>query len=84
MVLEILTEKWVLLLISLFSAYILNAEIPLFSLKIKKFNFKDNALQVIFLASSVLFLFLWDYLAIPLVIIFYVLLSVINNKLLKK
>lgn len=84
MVLEILTEKWVLLLISLFSAYILNAEIPLFSLKIKKFNFKDNALQVIFLASSVLFLIFLDYLAIPLVIIFYVLLSVINNKFLKK
>jgi len=84
MVLEILTEKWVLLLISLFSAYILNAEIPLFSLKIKKFNFKDNVLQVIFLASSLLFLIFLDYLAIPLVIIFYVLLSVINNKFLKK
>jgi CDP-diacylglycerol---serine O-phosphatidyltransferase len=83
-VIEILTEKWVLLLISLFSAYILNAEIPLFSLKIKKFNFKDNALQMIFLISSLLFLVFLDYLAIPLVIIFYVLLSVINNKFLKK
>jgi len=83
-VLEILTEKWVLLLISLFSAYILNAEIPLFSLKIKKFNFKDNALQAVFLISSLLFLFFLDYLAIPFVIIFYVLLSVINNKFLKK
>lgn len=84
MVLEILTEKWVLLLISLFSAYILNAEIPLFSLKIKKFNFKDNALQIIFLAISVLLLVSLNYLAIPLIIIFYVLLSVINNKFLKK
>jgi CDP-diacylglycerol--serine O-phosphatidyltransferase len=84
MVLEILTEKWVLLLIALFSAYILNAEIPLFSLKIKKFNFKDNALQVIFLISSLLLLIFLHYLAIPLVIIFYVLLSVINNKFLKK
>jgi CDP-diacylglycerol--serine O-phosphatidyltransferase len=83
-VLEILTEKWVLLLIALFSAYILNAEIPLFSLKIKKFNFKDNALQVIFLISSLLLLIFLHYLAIPLVIIFYVLLSVINNKFLKK
>ncbi|AOW08108.1 CDP-alcohol phosphatidyltransferase family protein [Flavobacterium gilvum] len=84
MVLEILTEKWILLAIALFSAYILNAEIPLFSLKIKKFNFKDNVLQFVFLASSVLFLIFLDYLAIPLVIIFYVLLSVINNKFLKK
>jgi CDP-diacylglycerol--serine O-phosphatidyltransferase len=34
-VLEILTNQWVLLIITLFSAYILNAEILLFSLKIK-------------------------------------------------
>jgi CDP-diacylglycerol--serine O-phosphatidyltransferase len=83
-VIEIFTEKWVLLLISLFSAYILNAEIPLFSLKIKKFNFKDNVLQIIFLTIAVLLLFFLNYLAIPLIIIFYVLLSVINNKFLKK
>jgi CDP-diacylglycerol--serine O-phosphatidyltransferase len=84
MMLEILTEKWVLLLISLFSAYILNAEIPLFSLKIKKFNFKDNALQIVFLIIAVLLLVFLNYLAIPLIIIFYVLLSVISNKFLKK
>jgi CDP-diacylglycerol--serine O-phosphatidyltransferase len=83
-VLEIFTEKWVLLVITLFSAYILNAEIPLFSLKIKKFNFKDNALQIIFLAISVLLLFFLQYLGVALVIIFYVLLSVINNMLKKK
>nr|WP_315199088.1 CDP-alcohol phosphatidyltransferase family protein [uncultured Flavobacterium sp.] len=84
MVLEILTEKWVLLLIALFSAYILNAEIPLFSLKIKKFSFKDNALQIIFLVISVLLLLFLQYLGVTLVIVFYVLLSVINNKFLKK
>jgi CDP-diacylglycerol--serine O-phosphatidyltransferase len=84
MILEILTDKWVLLVIALFSAYILNAEIPLFSLKIKKFNFKDNALQIVFLTSAILLLVLLNYLAIPLIIILYVLLSVINNKFLKK
>jgi len=84
LVLEILTEKWVLLLIALFSAYVLNAEIPLFSLKIKKFSFKDNALQIIFLAISVLLLLFLQYLGVTLVIVFYVLLSVINNKFLKK
>lgn len=84
MILEILTDKWILLLITLFSAYILNAEIPLFSLKIKKFNFKDNALQIIFLLFSFIMLIFLQYLAIPLVIIFYVLLSVINNKWGKK
>jgi CDP-diacylglycerol--serine O-phosphatidyltransferase len=84
MVLEILTEKWVLLVVTLLSAYILNAEIPLFSLKIKKFSFKDNALQIIFLLLSLLLLVFFQYLGIPLLIIFYILLSVVANKWLKK
>ncbi|WP_348799506.1 CDP-alcohol phosphatidyltransferase family protein [Flavobacterium adhaerens] len=84
LIFEVLTEKWVLLLITLFSAYILNAEIPLFSLKIKKFNFKDNALQIIFLAISVLLLLTLNYLAVPLVILLYVLLSVLNNTFFKR
>lgn len=84
MMLEILTNQWVLLVITLCSAYILNAEIPLFSLKIKKFSFKENALQIVFLIVSLLMVFLLHYIAIPLIIIFYVLLSVVNNMFLKK
>ncbi|MBE0391120.1 phosphatidylcholine/phosphatidylserine synthase [Flavobacterium sp. PL002] len=83
-VLEVLTNQWVLLVITLCSAYILNAEIPLFSLKIKKFNLKDNALQIGFLTVSLVLLGLFQYLGVALVIIMYVLLSVINNKMGKK
>jgi CDP-diacylglycerol--serine O-phosphatidyltransferase len=79
-VLEILTNQGVLLLITVFSAYILNAEIPLFSLKIKKFNLKDNALQIVFLIFALVLLVLLQYLAIPLIIISYVILSVISNR----
>jgi CDP-diacylglycerol--serine O-phosphatidyltransferase len=82
--LEILTNQWVLLIITLCSAYILNAEIPLFSLKVKKINLKDNALQVIFLLISIVLVVLLHYIAIPLIIIFYVLLSIVNNTFLKK
>ncbi|MEZ7497249.1 CDP-alcohol phosphatidyltransferase family protein [Flavobacterium sp. Arc3] len=81
-VLEILTNQWVLLAITLFSAYILNAEIPLFSLKIKKFNLKDNTLQIVFLFFSFLLLIFFQYAGIPLVIIGYVLLSIVSNKFL--
>jgi CDP-diacylglycerol--serine O-phosphatidyltransferase len=84
MVLEALTNQWVLLAITLFSAYMLNAEIPLFSLKIKKFNFKNNLIQIVFLIISVLLLAFFRYLGIPLVIIVYVLMSVVYNKLQKK
>jgi CDP-diacylglycerol--serine O-phosphatidyltransferase len=84
MVLEIVSNSWVLLGITIFSAYILNAEIPLFSLKIKDFTFQKNAVQIIFLTFSVLLLFFFQYMGIPLIIISYVLLSVVNNTFLKR
>ena len=74
---DLLRNQWVLLIITAVSAYILNAEIPLFSLKIKKFSFADNALQIGFLLSSLLLLFWFQFLGITLVIVFYVLLSVV-------
>ncbi|MCL6462030.1 MAG: CDP-alcohol phosphatidyltransferase family protein [Flavobacterium micromati] len=83
-VIELLTNQWFLLVITLLSAYMLNAEIPLFSLKIKKFSLKENLLQIVFLICSLLLLMFFQYLGIPLLILFYVLLSIINNKLLKK
>ena len=79
LIFEILKNQWVLLAITAFSAYILNAEIPLFSLKIKEFNFAKNKLQIIFLTTSIVFLIVFQFLAIPLIILFYVLLSVMNN-----
>ncbi|MRX67879.1 CDP-alcohol phosphatidyltransferase family protein [Flavobacterium resistens] len=84
LLLEILTNEWILLAITLCSAYILNAEIPLFALKIKKFTFKDNVLQIVFLAISLVLLLLLQFGAIPVIIAFYVLLSIINNVFLKK
>jgi CDP-diacylglycerol--serine O-phosphatidyltransferase len=80
--LEVLTSQWALLVITLFSAYILNAQIPLFSLKVKKFSFKHNALQIGFLFSSFLLLLVFQYAGIPLSIISYVLLSIVSNKFL--
>ncbi len=79
LVLELLTNPWVLVLITLLSVYLLNAEIPLFSLKIKKFSLKENVLQIGFLISSLLLLVFFQYAGIPLVIVFYVLLSVGHN-----
>lgn len=83
-VFEAVTDHGILLAITLFSAFILNAEIPLFSLKIKKFSLKENAIQIVFLILSILLLFSLEYLGIPLVILLYILMSVVNNKFLKK
>jgi CDP-diacylglycerol--serine O-phosphatidyltransferase len=80
----LLNNQWVLVVISFLSAFIMNAEIPLFSLKVKNFSFKKNALQVFFLTTSVVLILLFRYLGIAMVILLYVLLSVFNNLLAKK
>ncbi|HOD10732.1 MAG TPA: CDP-alcohol phosphatidyltransferase family protein [Flavobacterium sp.] len=74
----------VLIPITLLSAYVMNAEIPLFSLKIKNFSFAKYKLQIFFLAISVLMLIFLQIVAVPLIILIYVLLSVINNIVNKK
>ena len=77
-------NNWILLALTFLSAYVMNAEIPLFSLKIKNFSFAKYKLQIFFLAISVLMLIFLQIVAVPLIILLYVLLSVINNIVNKK
>ncbi|MFZ4671543.1 MAG: CDP-alcohol phosphatidyltransferase family protein [Flavobacterium sp.] len=76
--------KWFLIALTLLSAYIMNAEIPLFSLKFKNFSFTKYKLQILFLLVAVFMLFTLRILAVPLLIIIYVLLSIVNNIVNKK
>jgi CDP-diacylglycerol---serine O-phosphatidyltransferase len=78
---ELLRNHWVLMGISVLSAYVMNAEIPLFSLKVKDFSFEKYKLQIFFLLSAIILLSFFTYLGIPLIIMTYVLLSVFNNAL---
>jgi len=68
-----------LLFLTLLSAYIMNAEIPLFSLKIKNFSVAKYKLQIIFVVLSVVLLVFLQILAVPVIIVTYVLLSVLDN-----
>ena len=65
--------------VTLLSCYLLNAEIPLFSLKMKTFGFVENAMIYIFLLIAVILLMTLQFLAIPIIIFVYILLSVITN-----
>src|SRR5690606_11925911 len=49
-----LSNPYVLVGITFLSAFMLNAEIPLFSLKVKYFNLETNKIQIIFLIVAVL------------------------------
>jgi CDP-diacylglycerol--serine O-phosphatidyltransferase len=79
-----LFNPFVLLIISLVSAYMLNAEIPLFSLKIKDFSWDINKLQVFFLTIAATLLLFLGFTALPIIILLYVVLSVVNKTVLAK
>ena len=80
----VLSNPYVLLGITLVSTYLLNAEIPLFSLKFKKLNWQEAKLQILFVLYSVIVLLVFNFLGIPLIIISYILLSLVLNTLSKK
>ena len=79
-----LFNPFVLIIISFVSAYMLNSEIPLFSLKIKDFSWDKNKLQVFFLAIAATLLLFLGFTALPITILLYVVISVVNNTFLAK
>lgn len=76
---DLILNEWFLVGFTLVCSYLLNAELPLFSLKMKTFGFKENAMRYSFLAVSVVLLILLQYIAIPLIILLYIILSVFAN-----
>ncbi len=75
----IILNKWFLIGLTLASSYLLNANIPLFALKFKDWSFKNNAIKYIFLVICIALILFLHFLAIPIIILLYVLLSVIKK-----
>ena len=75
----IILNSTVLIAYTLVMSYLLISEIPLFALKFKNFSWSDNKIKYIFLILSVILLIALQFLAIPLIIFLYIVLSVINN-----
>ena len=68
--------------ISIILSLLLVANLPLFSLKIKKgenWKNKENIIRIIFLISCVILLFIFEFAAIPFIVILYIFLSILNN-----
>ena len=81
---DFLSNPYVLVGITVLSSYLLNAEIPLFSLKVKSFSWEKYKMQVVFLIISLILIVLLEFIAIPIIILLYVSLSVVNNTIGKK
>ena len=80
---ELILNKYFLIIIVLLGSYLLNAEIPLFSLKFKSYKFSDNKVKYLFIILAMLLCILFKIIAIPLIIILYVIISALNNIIIK-
>jgi len=74
---ELLGNKWFLVGMTVLSCLLLNAEIPLFALKFKTWDLKSNAKRYLFLLFCLVSLFFLKFMAIPLIIGIYILMSLV-------
>lgn len=72
----IILNPWFLMGLTFLSAFLLNAKLPLFALKFKNWSFKGNEIRYIFVFLSIILLTTMKYLAVPAIIVLYILLSV--------
>ncbi len=81
---EIISNPTILIVSALLFSYLLIAELPLIALKFKGFGFKGNAFRYILIISGIISTILFTYLAIPVILVIYILLSIIENITTKK
>jgi CDP-diacylglycerol--serine O-phosphatidyltransferase len=75
----IILNKWFLIGLTFLSCYLLNSGIKLFALKFKNYSFKDNAIRYIFIILCIVLLIVLQFAAIPIIILLYIILSVLDN-----
>lgn len=81
---HICLNPYAICLISIVFSVLLISEIPLFALKFKSFGWKLNKVRWSFLISAILLIVLFAFMAIPIIILLYLLISIITNILHKQ
>ena len=76
---NLLLNIYVLTGLTVLFSYLLIAELPLFAMKFKNFGWPDNKIRYVFIISCLVLIIIFKFAAVPLIIIFYVALSVVNN-----
>lgn len=74
-------NPWSLLVFSVAISYLLVAEIPLLALKFKGFGWAGNRLRYLLIAASVLLLLLFGWAAVPLIMMIYLGLSLVEGRM---
>ena len=76
----LILNPWFLIGLTFLSCYLLNSKLKLFALKFKDWSFKSNAIRYSFLLLSLVFLLLFQFVAIPMIILLYIGLSILGNR----
>jgi CDP-diacylglycerol--serine O-phosphatidyltransferase len=77
---EWLTNKWVLYTVILLVSWLMVSTLPLMAFKFKDYSIKNNLPKIILLAVAVLSAILFQWLAVPLVFIIYIILSLLYKQ----
>lgn len=77
--LDFLNSIYILLGITILSCYLMNSNIRLFALKFKTFDFSSNKLRYAFIVSVIILLSVFKLIAVPVVIVIYVVFSLLFN-----
>jgi CDP-diacylglycerol--serine O-phosphatidyltransferase len=75
-----LLNSFVICGISMILSFLLVSEIPLFAMKFRSFNWSQNKSQYLLLMISVVLLATLQVTGIPLLVLFYIILSLLNNQ----
>ena len=76
---KLVFNNYFLISVSIILSILMNSNIRLFSLKFKSFNIRKNIMKYTLLLISLILIITLQYLAVPLIIVLYVLLSILGN-----
>ncbi len=76
---QVIFNHWFLIALTIVSSLLLNAEIKLFSLKFKSWDFNANQVRYFFLALSIAAIIAMKFIAIPFIIIIYIVVSLLRK-----
>ena len=74
----LILNPFFLVVVTLLSSFLLNAPVKLIALKFKTWNFSENASKYILIIFSLVGLILFKFAGIPLIIFFYIIISLVN------
>ena len=76
---DLIGNNYFLIGIVILFSFLMNSELSLFSLKFKNYGIRENLFKYTLILLSIILLMTIKYLAVPVIIMSYILLSILNN-----